>query len=79
VKSAGNRQRFLPIGRVADHVEAGRVQESPDQRPKARVIVDHDDGLSHSPIVAPLPDRTKRVSTYSGGWACPDVATGRDQ
>jgi hypothetical protein len=35
--------------------------------------------LSHKSIVAPLPGRSKSVSTYSGGWACPDVATGRDQ
>jgi hypothetical protein len=35
--------------------------------------------LSHRSIVAPLPGRTKGVSTYSEGWACPDVATERDQ
>jgi hypothetical protein len=31
--------------------------------------------LSHTSIVAPLPGRAKSASTYSGGWACPDVAT----
>jgi hypothetical protein len=45
------RQRGRSVLRLAHHIESLRLEQHPHRRPKARVIVDDQDGWCHEPIV----------------------------